>query len=104
MSFHLSFKPILILILLTPLSCGPVLAQSRPLSTAMTCDQARQLVASRGAIVMSTSPSLYDRYVGHQGFCTPTETITPAFVPTKDKPQCLIGYTCIELSHEDWRN
>jgi hypothetical protein len=100
----MSFKPILIMCLLAPLSCTSALAQSRPLSTAMTCDQARQLVASRGALVMSTGPSLYDRYVGHWGYCTPTETIMPAYVSTKDRPQCFVGYTCVELSREDWRN
>ncbi|NDA48284.1 MAG: hypothetical protein EBY21_13640 [Alphaproteobacteria bacterium] len=94
----------LLLGLLAPLSCGSALAQSRPLSTSMTCNQARQLVANHGAVVMSTGPSLYDRYVGHQGFCTPTETIMPAYVPTKDQNQCMVGYLCVEVSREERRN
>ena len=83
---------------------APTLAQSRPLSTSMSCDQARGLIASKGAVVMSTGPSLYDRFVSGIGYCTPSETIIPAFVPTKTNPQCLIGYTCMEMSREEKRN
>ena len=38
-------------------------AQSRPSSTAMTCQQARGFVASRGAAVLGTGGMTYDRVV-----------------------------------------
>ena len=47
---------------------------------------------------MSTGPYTYDRYVQHRGFCTPTETTKPDFVPTRDNPTCFIGYRCIEIT------
>ena len=64
----------------------------------MTCAQAVGLVNARGAVVMSTGPYTYDRYVQHRGFCTPTETTKPDFVPTRDNPTCFIGYRCIEIT------
>ncbi|MDH7795478.1 MULTISPECIES: hypothetical protein [unclassified Beijerinckia] len=72
--------------------------QGRPLSTAMTCAQAAGLVNARGAVVMSTGPYTYDRYVQHRGFCTTTETIKPDFIPTRDSPTCFIGYRCVEIT------
>ncbi|HEV2571857.1 hypothetical protein [Methylocella sp. CPCC 101449] len=77
---------------------GVAMAQGRPLSTAMTCAQAAGIVNARGAVVMSTGPYTYDRYVQHRGFCTPTETTKPDFVPTRDNPTCFIGYRCIEIT------
>jgi hypothetical protein len=72
------------------------LAQPRPSSVAMTCAQAAGLVASRGAIVLGTGGYTYDRFVHHRGFCLITETTKPAWVPTRDTPQCFLGYTCVE--------
>jgi hypothetical protein len=72
------------------------LAQPRPSSVAMTCAQAAGLVASRGAIVLGTGGYTYDRFVHHRGFCLITETTKPAWVPTRDTPQCFVGYTCVE--------
>jgi hypothetical protein len=71
-------------------------AQPRPSSVAMTCGQAAALVASRGAIVLGTGGYTYDRFVHHRGFCLITETTKPAWVPTRDTPQCFVGYTCVE--------
>ena len=97
-------KKLLASALIVTLFAGQALAQSRPVSTSMSCGQARALIAKQGAVVMTTGPSLYDRFVREQGLCTPTEVIQPAFVPTKDNPACMIGYTCIELSREERRN
>lgn len=74
------------------------LAQPRPSSVAMTCAQAAGLVASRGAIVLGTGGYTYDRFVHHRGFCLITETIRAAWVPTRDTPQCFVGYTCTEAN------
>lgn len=76
-------------------------AQSRPSTTRMSCAGARTLVAQRGAIVLGTGPSLYDRYVSSQGFCQPDEITKPAWAPTADNRQCFIGYRC-ERVDDEW--
>ena len=75
-------------------------AQPRPSILAMSCGQARALVASRGAIVLGTGPHTYDRYVAHTGFCPHDQTTEPAFEPTRDNPQCYIGNRCIARRSE----
>jgi hypothetical protein len=70
-------------------------AQSRPVTTAMTCSQAAGLVASRGAVVMNTGPHTYDRYVSGGNFCALGEFADPAWVPSADSQQCFVGYRCV---------
>ena len=70
------------------------LAQPRQSTLSMSCQQARALVASRGAIVLGTGPYTYDRYVAHAGFCQIEETAEVAYEPTADQPQCPIGNRC----------
>jgi hypothetical protein len=72
------------------------LAQSRPLTLQMSCNGARQLVASQGAVVLSTGPTTYDRYVAAVTQCVRGDTLDPAWVPTADTPQCSIGYRCVQ--------
>ena len=74
---------------------GDVLPQSHPSTLRMSCAQARGIVAAQKAIVLSTGPFTYDRYVGSYGYCERGETIDPAWVPTADTAQCPIGYRCI---------
>ncbi|WP_343234560.1 hypothetical protein [Microvirga splendida] len=71
--------------------------QPRPMTPSMTCNQARGLVLARGSVVLGTGTYTYDRYVRDQRFCLRTEMIEPAFVPTRDTPQCPVGYTCREF-------
>jgi hypothetical protein len=78
-------------------AASSVQAQPRPLTPNLTCDQARGLVLSRGQIVLGTGTYTYDRYVRDGRFCLRNEMIEPAFVPTRDTPQCPVGYTCREL-------
>jgi hypothetical protein len=79
---------------LAVLAANAALAQPRPSTTAMSCAQAHVLVASRGAIVLSTGPHTYDRFVAHAGFCQYDETTEPAFERAADNPQCFVGYRC----------
>jgi hypothetical protein len=72
------------------------LAQGRPLTLQMSCNGARQLVASQGAAVLSTGPSTYDRYVAAVTQCVRGETLDSAWVPTADTPQCPVGYRCVQ--------
>ena len=62
----------------------------------MTCRAARQLVASRGAVVLSTGPYAFDRYVSSSLFCVRGETTEPAWIATADTPQCFVGHRCRE--------
>jgi hypothetical protein len=69
-------------------------AQGRPSTTTMTCRAAGALVAQQGAIVLSTGPQTYDRYVRSGNFCPTGLFPRPAFVATRDNPQCDIGFYC----------
>jgi hypothetical protein len=76
-------------------------AQSRPDTTRMTCAAAQALVTKRGAIVLGTGPSLFDRYVSSRAYCMSTELTEPAFAPTTDNRQCFVGYRCRERYGDD---
>ncbi len=78
-------------------------AKARPATTAMTCAAAAALVARSGGIVLDTSATTFDRYVSDRRFCMPDEATRPAFEPTRDNPQCFIGYTCFEPERDRWR-
>ena len=76
-------------------------AQNRPSTTAMTCQQAAGLVYARGAIVLGTGGYTYDRFVRDRSFCQVTEALESAWVPTRDTPTCFVGYRCYEPSRDD---
>lgn len=80
----------------------PTVAQARPSSTTMTCQQTVRLVQTRGALVLGTGGQTYDRFVRDRSFCESTEVARRAFRPTRDNPTCLIGYTCYEPGADDW--
>ena len=71
----------------------PALAQ-RASTPSMSCRAAASLVARAGAVVLGTGPDLYDRYVVNESFCPIGSYGRPAFLPTRDNPQCLVGYYC----------
>jgi hypothetical protein len=72
------------------------LVQARPDSLRMNCAAAYSLVRQSGAVVVGTGPYLYERFVTDAGFCELTQTTEPAWIPTADQRQCLIGKRCIE--------
>lgn len=88
-------------LLVTGLLLASTAAFARPDSTSMTCAEAKNLVASHGAIVIGTGPNLYDRYVAHQGYCTTGEFAEPAWIKTSDMDQCMVGYTCEQGNQGD---
>jgi len=69
-------------------------AQNRPSTLSMSCGQAQSLVRARGAIVLSTGGYTYDRFVASRRFCTPDEEEIPTWAPTRDTPQCMVGFRC----------
>jgi hypothetical protein len=80
---------------LTVFATGAV-AQPRASTLNMSCNQARYVVATQGAVVLGTGGHTYDRFVNSRYFCEINETIEPVWVPTADIPQCPIGYRCRE--------
>ena len=85
-----------LVVVITALLSTGAFAQSRPLILRMSCSQAKFLVTSRGAIVLSTGQYTYDRYVSSQASCLSGQFTRPAWVPTADTPQCFVGYTCVD--------
>ena len=67
---------------------------ARPSTLGMTCQQAQNMVASRGAVVMSTGTNTYDRFVISPGYCEVAEWAYDATAPTKDARHCPLGYVC----------
>ncbi|MBD2749599.1 hypothetical protein IC232_23245 [Microvirga sp. BT688] len=79
------------------------LAQSGPTTLAMSCAQARGIVAAQGAAVLRTGPMTYDRYVRGSGFCALQETAQPAWVRTADVVQCPVGAVCRSVEKDNGR-
>ena len=69
-------------------------AQPRPSTTEMPCASVARLVAARGAVVLSTGPNTYDRYVASGDACERGQGTEPAFERTYDVAECFIGYRC----------
>ena len=74
------------------------LAQGRPLTTAMSCNQAQSLVATQGSVVLNTSATAYDRFVASSNFCGMGEVPAPVWAPTTDVPRCQAGSRCVGVS------
>ena len=81
------------IILVVLLSAAPSYAQ-RPSTLSMSCAEAQGVVASQGAIVLSTGRHTYDRFVATPGFCLLGEWAEPRTAPTADARQCRLGYVC----------
>lgn len=105
-----SRRSLSVLLACTALLPGAVLAhpdiqthpdiQARPDTRAMTCAEASALVARAGAIVLSTGPMTYARFVRDVGFCPLPETTQPSWETTRDQPKCFVGYTCRDKFNE----
>jgi len=80
-------------------SASSVQAQQRPMTPSLTCGQAQQIVRANGAVVLGTGTYTYDRYVRDRRFCEINETIEIGFVPTRDTPQCPVGYLCRDAEY-----
>lgn len=77
-------------------------AQPAPVVTqAMTCAEARGLVAAQGAAVLHTGPGTYDRFVRDSSFCPHPLTARTAFARTADAAQCPVGGVCRDTTIEN---
>lgn len=76
--------------------------QPRPAATArMTCAEAMDLVKREGDVVIATGATS-ERFVRGRNQCDFSEIAELRFVPTRDNPQCPIGYRCREPGFEEW--
>ncbi|PJI54604.1 hypothetical protein CTI14_13505, partial [Methylobacterium radiotolerans] len=83
---------------------GPA-PQTRPprgsMTARMTCSEAMALVKNEGDVIIAagTAP---ERFVSNPGQCSGSEIAELRFAPTRDNPQCPIGYHCREPGFEEW--
>lgn len=73
---------------------------ARPSTTTMTCGQAAATVAKAGAIVLTTGPGTYERFVATSAKCQRGELTEPATAPTTDEESCPVGYVCRQNQNE----
>lgn len=88
-------------LMLATLAPQPAAAQ-RPDLRRMTCNQAQDLVARRGAVVMTTGQHTYERFVAGPRWCDHWETVRPAQVRTRDTSRCIVGYICETPLFSPW--
>jgi hypothetical protein len=85
-------------ILFSLFAATSAIAQARPSTWTMTCDQDRALVQENGAIVLNYDYQgdnvLYDRFVSDARYCDPGEHLETAYVHASDTDSCIIGYVC----------
>jgi hypothetical protein len=76
----------------------PAEAQSRRVnSLSLSCDQARSMIAQRGAVIMSTGQYTFDRYVDNRSFCERNEFARTDFIPTRDNAKCPVR-RCVTIT------
>jgi hypothetical protein len=67
----------------------------------MTCAEAMALVRGEGDVVI-VAGAAPERFVSGPGQCSGSEIAELRFAPTRDNPQCPIGYRCREPGFEEW--
>ncbi|WP_147044698.1 hypothetical protein [Methylobacterium gnaphalii] len=81
---------------------APVAAQQRLATNRVSCTDAKALVKQDGDVVLATGPGQSERIVADRGYCEISEIAELRFVPTRDNPQCPVGYRCKAPEFEDW--
>src|SRR3954453_21610302 len=81
-----------------------LLAQPRPDTTAMTCQDARAVVMARGAVVFSTGTHTYQLYVRDQRYCALAEIAEQGWERTADAAKCPIGFRCRDFGENSSRS
>lgn len=75
-------------------------AQPGPTTQSLTCDQARSIVASQGAVVLHTGSATYDRFVRDTSFCSRPNVAQPTTIRTADAALCALS-VCRETTIEN---
>ncbi|KST57041.1 hypothetical protein AO398_08610 [Methylobacterium sp. GXS13] len=70
-------------------------------TTRMTCAEAMALIKNEGDVVIAGGTNS-ERFVSGPDQCNGSEIAELRFVPTRDNPQCPIGYRCREPGFEEW--
>ncbi|MCP4184696.1 MAG: hypothetical protein GY761_15495 [Hyphomicrobiales bacterium] len=87
------------------LLAGFAVADARPNTVNLSCSQVKSLVRSHRSILLSTGRHTYDRYVVNVAFCPSGDYAKRAYVRTRDRNSCRIGYTCtMDNPLEIWRD
>ncbi|WP_409565629.1 hypothetical protein [Methylobacterium sp. E-045] len=93
---------------------APASAQAPPSTMRMVCADAMALVKRDGSAVLSSpagkaekpgraeQPGRTERFVSDRSLCGMTEIAELRFVPTRDNPECPVGYRCREPDYGDW--
>ena len=87
------------LLLSLPLIIGAattVPAQDMPNSLTMSCAATSALVREKGQVVIASGPNVFQQVVSESGACFADHVAVPAWMPTADQSQCLVGYHCQE--------
>jgi hypothetical protein len=87
---------------LAVLAAGTSAAMARPDLRQMTCAEAQQTVQRNGAVVFTTGPITYDRFVANHSYCDRWEQAVPVTAATKDTQQCPVAYKCQEPAFDDF--
>nr|WP_249729848.1 hypothetical protein [Chelatococcus sp. YT9] len=66
-------------------------AQAQVQASRESCAALQNLVQRQGRVIIGTGPYLYDTYVTN---CAPRQSQVPAYLSTRDNPQCFVGYSC----------
>lgn len=94
-------RPVVLAVLVC-VAAMPASGQQRLSTTRLTCREASEIVKRQGSVELGTGGSTYDRYVRDRSFCEITEIAELRFVPTRDNPQCPVGYRCKEPDYDEW--
>lgn len=73
----------------------PALAQARPDTRQLTCEQAKAMLDERGNVVFTTGSRTYERLVADFRHCQRNEVLRRVWVITKDKRNCQLGHRCV---------
>ena len=69
----------------------PAVAQQRIEAAQQNCSALQSLVQRSGRVLLYTGPYLYDTYTVS---CVGRQSEIPAYLRTRDNPQCFVGYSC----------
>lgn len=84
-----------------PARAEPIRSPRGSVTARMTCADAIALVKREGDIMIAAG-SVPERLVRDRSQCELSEIAELRFVPTRDNPQCPIGYRCREPGFEEW--
>ncbi len=103
-------RPLVLTLLLAPLAAFAtgLTARAEPprtprgsVTARMTCAEAMALVQREGDIMIAAGAAP-ERLVRDRNQCELSDIAELRFVPTRDNPQCPIGYRCREPGFEEW--